>query len=61
MEEIRGRRGWISPGKERGNETGKIVIIHGSVEFCEAIPIGLANESKKSLYGRETDRDLRSV
>ena len=27
----------------------------------EAIPIGLADESKESLYGRETDRDLRSA
>ena len=25
----------------------------------EAIPIGLAEESRESLYGRETDRDLR--
>ena len=45
--------------EERGNETGKVVIAHGSVEFCEVIPIGLADESKESLYGRETDRDLR--
>ena len=34
-----------SPGEERGNETGKIAIAHGSVEFCEATPIGLADES----------------
>ena len=28
---------------------------HGSsVEFCEAIPIGLFDESKESLYGRRT-------
>ena len=33
---------------------------HESVEFCEATTIGLADESKESLYGRETDRDLRS-
>ena len=39
----------------------KIAIAHGSVEFCEATPIGLADKSKKSLYGRETDRDLRSA
>ena len=32
-------------------------IAHGSVEFCEATPIGLADESWQSLYGRETDRD----
>ena len=29
----------------RGNETGKVAIAHGSVEFCEATPIGLADES----------------
>ena len=34
-----------SPGEERGNETGKVAIAHGSVEFCEATPIGLADES----------------
>ena len=33
----------------------------GSVEFCEATPIGLVDEPKVSLYGRETDRDLRSA
>ena len=43
------------------NETGKVVIAHGSVEFCEATPSGLADESKKSLYARETDRDLCSA
>ena len=41
--------------------TGKVVIAHGSVECCEATPIGLADESKESLYRRETDRDLRSA
>ena len=35
----------IAPGEERGNETGKVAIAHGSVEFCEATPIGLADES----------------
>ena len=49
-----------SPGEERNNETGKLVIADGSVEFCEATPIGLVDEPKVSLYGRETDRDLRS-
>ena len=34
---------------------------HGSVEFFEATPIGLTDESKEFLYGRETDRDLRST
>ena len=37
------------------------VIAHGNVEFCEAAPIGLVDESKESLYGRKTDRDLRSA
>ena len=55
MEKIRGRCGQTSPGEERGNETGKIVTAHGSVESCEATPIGLADEPKESLYGRETD------
>ena len=49
----------IARRRERGDDTGKVVIAHGSsVEFCEATPIGLADESKESLYGRETDRDL---
>ena len=58
------RKGEVdAPGEERSNETGKVVIAHGSVEFCEATPIDLliADESKESLYGRETDRDLRSA
>ena len=57
VEARRGRRDQTSPGEERGNETGKVAIAHGSVEFCEATPIGLAEESKESLYGCETDRD----
>ena len=61
MEKIRGRRGQTSPGEERGNETGKAVIVHGSVEFCKATPILLADESKEPFYGRETDRDLRNA
>ena len=44
-EEERGRRGQTSPGEERGNENGKVAIAYGSVEFCEATPIGLADES----------------
>ena len=36
---------FTSPGEERGNEAGKVAIAHGSVEFCEATPIGLADES----------------
>ena len=42
MEKRRVRRGQTSPGEERGNEIRKVVIAHGSVEFCEATPIGLA-------------------
>ena len=57
MEARRGRRGQTSPGEERGNETGKVSIAHRSVEFCEATPIGLADESYEFLYGWETDRD----
>ena len=53
----RGRRGQTSPGEERDNETRKVAIAHGSVEFCEATPIGLADESQESLYGCETNRD----
>ena len=40
-----GRHGQTSPGEERGNETGKVSIAHRNVEFCEATPIGLADES----------------
>ena len=39
----------------------KVVIAYGSVEVCEATFIGLADESKESLYGREEDRDLRNT
>ena len=45
LEGRRGRPGQTSPGEKRGNETGKVAIAHGSVEFCEATPIGLADES----------------
>ena len=33
------------------NETGKLVIAHGSVKFCEATPFDLVDEPKESLYG----------
>ena len=39
----------------------KSVIVHGRVEFCEATTVGLVDEPKKSLYGSETNRDLRSA
>ena len=54
------RREDVDAARHR-QETGKVVIAHGSVEFCEATPIGLADESKESLYGRETVKDLRSA
>ena len=28
-----------SPGEEGSNEAGKVVIAHGSVEFCGATPL----------------------
>ena len=31
------------------NKTGKVVIAHGSVRFCEATPNGLVDASKKSF------------
>ena len=45
VEGRRGRRDLTSPGEERGNETGKVALAHGNVEFCEATPIGRADES----------------
>ena len=39
------------PGEERDNETGKVVIAHGSVEFCEATLIGLVDEPKEPCAG----------
>ena len=39
----------------------EFIIAGGSVEFCEATPIDLVDEPKVSLYGRETDQDLRSA
>ena len=47
--------------RQEKRETGKVVITYGSVDFCEATPIGLPDESKKSLYERETDRTLSSA
>ena len=39
----------------------EVLIAHGSVDFCELMPIGLVDESKESMYERETDRDLCSA
>ena len=35
----------VDDDSHRGNESGKVSIAHGSVEFCKATPIGLADES----------------
>ena len=53
VEERKDGRGQTSPGKEGQRD--------GSVEFCVATPIGLADESKEFLYGRETDQNLSSA
>ena len=47
--------------KREATRLGRLFIAHGSIEFCESTPIGLADGSRESLYGRETDRDLRSA
>ena len=47
--------------KRKATLGGKCYIVGGRVEFCEATPIDLADESKESLYGCETNRDLRST
>ena len=47
--------------KREATGLGFFFIVHGRVEFCEATPMGLADESKESLYGRETSRDLRNA
>ena len=41
--------------------SGRNLPLYCTVELCEATPIGLVDEPKVSLYGRETDRDLRSA
>ena len=46
-------------GKQR--DWGKVAIAHGSVDVYEVTPFDLVDESKESLFGRETDRDLRSA
>ena len=57
MEERRSRRGKTSPGEERSNETGKFVIADGSVEFCEATPIGLVpSQRAEDILVRTRDR-----
>ena len=43
-----------------GNLTWLIPTLAISVKYCEATLIDLVDEPKKSLYGRETNRDLRS-
>ena len=36
--------------------TGKVVITHGNVEFCEAKPIGLVDEAKNPARARDRPR-----
>ena len=56
------RRRWGGKEKEWTDcIQSDIIIADGSVKFREATPIGLVDEPKVSLYGRETDRDLRSA
>ena len=58
----RGRRGQTYRQEKRNaTRLESVAVAHGRVEFCEATPIGLADESKESWYGRKTDRDLRSA
>ena len=40
----------IARGRDR-QETGKVIIAHGSIEFCQATPICLVDESKESCTG----------
>ena len=43
--------------EERGNETGKVVIAHGSVELCKATPIiSLVDEPKNPVQARDGPR-----
>ena len=37
------------------------LLSHTEVEFCESTPFDLVDEPKESLYGSESDRDLRSA
>ena len=53
VEGRRGRRGQTSPGEERDNETtGKVAIAHGSVEYFEATPIGLADDCALQYFSK---------
>ena len=47
--------------KREATRLEKLLSHNGSLEFCEATPIGLADESRESLDGREADRDLRNA
>ena len=50
MEEREGSHGYVSLGEERGNKSGKGIIVRGSVT-CEATPFGLVDETKGSCTG----------
>ena len=48
--------------KRGATRLGKLLSHTEASIFCEATPISLADESKEpTLYGRETDRDLRTA
>ena len=49
----------VNAAGHRQDKREATIIAHGSLEVCQATPIGLADESKESLYVRETNRDLR--
>ena len=43
---------WQHIARSRGEETGKVVIVHGSkIKTCEATPIDLVDEPKESCTG----------
>ena len=59
VEEIRGTRLDIARRSERQRDWESCYCTRKRKNL--RTPIGLTDESKESLHGRETDRDLRSV
>ena len=47
--------------EKREATTGKVIITHGTVEFCGATLFWASQRTKESLYGRGTERDLHSA
>ena len=41
--------------QERGNETGKVAIVHGSAELCEATPISPSRRVEEILEAIRTE------